>query len=977
MIPFLKQVAGIYAANERDRLIDYCFVFPNKRSATFFRHFMAEELDGAAFLPEVTDISAFVASFSDLTEAGRYDMLFTLFDCYRRLPEYTGEVEFDHFLFWADMLINDFNDVDRYLVDADALFENVKRLREISANYLTPEQLDVIRRFWGEDRTMEPVDRFWNHIDKDPDSEQHRKFVRLWALLKPLYHSYINELARMGLTTPGRLYRNAVEQIKERDIDELAYRRYVFVGFNVLSTSEIEIFRTFQKRGIGDYYWDFDTTRFNIRNSRAARFISRNIKEFRSRYELPDPEITEKPHINIVGTPSTVAQVKISGAQLEDWVTDKAISDPANAIDTAIVLPDENLFVTMIHSVPEVISDINVTMGIPMRITPVSALISNIVSLQMRSRMRNGQRIYFYEDVRRLLASPLVRKIDPEGCERIETDIRQHRLFSVSAEFIMERAPHLEAVFTPIADMNDHVRVYEYLKEVLALLDSKLDDGEAMQKRFVNAYRNSIEELSHAAAEFDVKMDSASYFRLIERAVNSETVNFTGTPLKGLQIMGVLETRALDFRNVIMLSMNERIFPSRHYTRSFIPDALRHGFGMATIDFQESIFAYYFYRLISRAENITLVYDAHSVGGLKSNEMSRYLVQLLYFHRTENVHHSLRSYSIQQFETNPIRIKKTPEIMEKLRQYAVAGSGKNLSASQLNTYLNCPLDFYLRFVEGYGEEKEITDFMDYSTYGNVLHKIAQRIYEGFQDKEHHPVVITADMLRHLARKDNPTLDRYIVETINKEYNKLPDDKLLTSPLLGECLVMGKVIRALFESMLEHDAGSLFTFIRAEMKLEGRLKITDDLSVNSIAFVDRVDEINGEMRFIDYKTGGDKLTANSINDLFNKTNEDRNKAVFQLMFYCLLYRSLTGDTRRIKPLIYKLSEIVARDVESVRIDGQEVSDYNDYYEEFHALLNELVLEIFNPKIDFVQSPGEHACRYCSFKSICGRQETKKY
>ena len=356
--------------------------------------------------------------------------------------------------------------------------------------------------------------------------------------------------------------------------------------------------------------------------------------------------------------------------------------------------------------------------------------------------------------------------------------------------------------------------------------------------------------------------------------------------------------------------------------------------------------------------------------------MSRYLVQLLYFHRTDHVHHHLRSYSVQQFETNPIRIRKTPEIMEKIRQYTVPDSKKNFSATMLNTYLNCPLDFYLRFIEGYGEENEITDYIDYGTYGSILHKIAQKIYEGFQDKELHPVVIREDMLKSLIPKNNPTLDRYITETINKEYNHLPDDRLLT-PLVGECLVLSKVIRTIFESMLLHDARTAFTFIHAEMMLSGQLSITSDLKINAIAFVDRVDELNGEMRFIDYKTGGDKLVAKSIENLFNKENDDRNKAVFQLMFYCLLYRTLTGDTRRIKPLIYKLSEIVARDVESVRIDGRELEDYNEHYEEYHALFNELILEIFDPEIDFVQSPGDHACRYCSFKAICDRQETKNF
>ncbi len=974
MTPFLQQVAALYAAKEKEQLLDYCFVFPNKRSARFFNHFMQTELGSNAIMPEITNISDFITSFSHLTEASRYDQLFTLFDEYRQLPGI--DVDFDKFVFWGDMLINDFNDVDRYLIDADTLFVNIKRLREISSNYLSDEQLDVIRRFWGEDRTPATVNKFWNHIDKNPNSPQHTKFVKLWEILQPLYHSYTTRLKEHGLASSGMLYRNAVDVVSRMSVQEFPYTRYIFIGFNVLTTAEIKIFSTLQKRGVADFYWDYNLQSFNPDDNRAGRFISRNIREFPSRYRLNEGTTIQSPNINIIGVPSNIAQAKVAGEQIGKWVLDKNISTPNNAINTAVVLPDESLFIPMIHSVPEDIGTLNVTMGFPMRLSPMSALIKNIISLHMRSRMRHNERIYFYDDVTSLLTAAILRNVNPEKCQVLETTIQQKRLYSIPVSLILETIPELSAVFNPIDDHNDRRLVYKYMCSLCDFLCDIAGKSDKMQQKFIESYRHALDELNNAASIFNVEMQGGSFFKLIERAVNSDSVNFVGEPLRGLQIMGVLETRVLDFENIIILSMNERVFPRKHYTRSFIPDALRHGFGMATIDFQESIFAYYFYRLISRAKNVTLIYDARSVGGAKSSEISRYLAQLLYLFNNNKIEHKLLVYPSQRFESQPITITKDERILKKLEIFTQEKDGKNLSASTINEYINCPLNFYLKYVEGYNADNEITDYMDSSTYGKIVHDVAQNVYEQMRrDNKNQPITVTRAMIDPLLSKTDITLDKLIVESINRNYNKLPEDRLYEE-LIGESLVISKVIKASIQITLKNDMElTPFTFVGAEKLMLGRLKVSDNITVNVKQIIDRIDIVGNTMRFVDYKTGSDKLESQSIEALFETNNKNRAKAILQLMLYCHIYKCLENDDRPIQPIIYKISDMTQNGIEGLKINKQVIEDYHQFYDEFVACLNKLILEIFDPEIPFTQCPKtqSQACTFCQFKTMCGRNE----
>lgn len=973
MKTFLQQVADVYVQNERQFLSDYCFVFPNKRSATFFSYFLQQNLSesGGGIMPQITNISDFVGSFSSLAEANRYDQLFTLYDEYSRFPDV--DVDFDRFAFWGEMLLADFNDVDRYLVDADALFVNIKRLREISANFLTPEQLDIIKRYWGEDRGGNNVDRFWNHIDKNTDTPSHQKFVKLWSVLQPLYHNYRKRLQEKGLATPGMLYRNACENLAPASEFRLEYSRYIFVGFNVLSTSEIKIFNRLRIMGKADFYWDMNSPAFEIGDSRAARFMCRNVREFSSRYKLEEVQIKQMPNIKILGVPSNIGQAKTAGEQLQQWLEEGKINDSSNAIDTAIILPDESLFIPMIHSVPETFETINVTMGFPMRLSPMSSLIHNVISLQLRSRMRGGEKIYFYEDVRTLLMTPALRAIDSDGCARLESEIRNKRLFSIPVSLISNIVPKFAPIFVAVAGDSNREFMYEYISQLCEFLNKSVAGKDEMQKHFIESYQTAANELFSAAERFDITMDNSSFFRLVERAVNADTVNFVGEPLKGLQIMGVLETRALDFKNIIMMSMNERVFPQRHYSRSFIPDALRYAFGMSTVDFQESIFAYYFYRLISRAENVTLIYDARSVGGSKSSEMSRYLSQLLYLFNEQDVTHNLRTYLAQSFNNSEISVAKDERILKALDRFREGGD-KNLSASAINKYINCPLEFYLQYIEKYSEDNDIVDYIDASTYGTIVHKVVQRIYESFQDENKNPVEITDKMLEQYLGDNNIKLERFIVEEINCEFNRLDGDKL-TLPLLGESLILGKVIHSAIGAMLEIDKSLCpFVFVAAEKDDSKPLKINENLTINLRMLIDRIDKVNGSLRFIDYKTGVDELSSKSIEALFDTDTDKRAKAIMQLLMYCYAYNAFNDSDYAIQPLIYKFSDIASKGcVESLKIGGNPICDYHEVKDEFVEALNAKIVEIFDPEVKFTQTSKKGNCKYCNFRSMCGRED----
>ncbi len=968
--PFLRQVADIYAANESEHFSQLCFIFPNKRSATFFRHYLSEN-NGSGTAPNIRTITSFVSELSRTNTASKLEQIFILFDEYRKLSG--DSVEFDQFLFWGEMILSDFGDVDRYLVDADSLFVNLKRYKEISSNYLTPEQIEIIRRYWGEEPGVEYVDRFWKHFgnsDKDKKKPSD-KFLRLWEALCPLYHAFNDRLDREGKSSGGMMYRKAAAALSDAVVKgTLKFKRYIFVGFNVLTPVELKIFSTLRGCGAADFYWDYNCPAFSNGFNRAGRFIERNIKEFQSLYPLSETPITTLPDIEIIGVPSAIAQTKVTASLLSDLAKSKDIADPMNAVDTAVVLPDESLFVALRRAIPyDDIPNINVTMGLPMKLTSVASLMRMIVSLQLRARHTAGAESFFYKDVAALLADPAIKNIAADQADALAEAIIKERLFRVTPAHIAEIAPDLTPVFTVLGDHGSADSVYNYISDVIKCISTGMSGAEL---KFLDAYTAAVDKIREHSTSFGVRLLPATFFRMVERIVASEKINLVGEPLKGLQIMGVLETRALDFDNIIMLSLNERIFPRKHYSGTFIPDALRRGYGIATSDFQESIFAYYFYRLISRARKVKLLYDARTIG-VKTGEMSRYLTQLIYlFGKSGKIKQSLRVFEPRSFADKPVCIEKNNRIITRLKQYLHgAESPKYLSASAINKYVACPLQFYLSYVEGYNADEEMKDCIDSSMYGTIVHDTCESLYKALlKNSPDHKTVTRADIEALIARNDT-RIERTITRIINSLYNKFDNDRLDTA-LNGQSLIMGNVIKESVKAILTEDLKlTPFIFEGAEENMIMCFDVNPNLRVNFKQKIDRIDIVGGVRRIVDYKTGDERTSVTDLGTCFDHAAADHRKAVAQILLYCYASNIKKNSNVPLKPYIYNLRKILSSGPLEIKINRRVVEDHRTVMDEFVPLLFGTIEEIFNPDIPFVQTDNEATCKFCGFKTMCGR------
>ncbi len=1026
MKPLLQEIAGYYIDRHAGEITNYCFVFPNKRAGVFFNHFLAlaaEEAGMPLIHPEVLTISDFVADVTECVEASRIEQLFILYRCYRdvmnRHVAGDGEpnsVDFNKFQFWGDVLLSDFTDVDKYLVNPAELFHNIEALREISSNYLTLEQIEVIKRYWGDEKAPRQVAEFWNHAVHVSDTGEHgarratAPFIKLWQVMNELYVAFNEELDRRGLAYQGMVYRRALEMIKSMPADEFPYDRYVFIGFNVLSTVEEEIFESMRAKGLAQFFWDYASPAFAEGDNRATRFLKQYVKDF------PQPDdareigtvLSEWPLVEVIGVPSVNGQTKI----VSDIVA-KLLPDGGNdrtLLSTAIVLPDENLCLPVINSLPDSIADINVTMGFPLRNTPVASLMSSILSMQLRARRLRYENTFFRDDVVAVLSHPLVRSISSELCDRISKIISQKRLFNVPRSLLMSpEYARLHPLFDLADDAMSSREVFAFLRRLtLWLLDEVNvkyavvaeagDDADepaedempevtltaagAIEAGFLKHYLNALDELQRLQRrhldDLNVDLSDSTIFHMVERITGGESVSFEGRPLKGLQVMGILETRAIDFDNVIITSMNERIFPRKHFSKSFIPPALRRGYGMATIEHQESISAYYFYRLISRAKRVFLLYDSRTQG-TKSGEPSRYINQLRYLYRPQGLKVSTAFYNLQVDDSHLVSLSLDAARRAKLRSYIDTVNPHYISATSINNYINCPMQFALSYLEGYFDNDDVKDFFDEATFGSVLHQVVERLYSS-QQVDGRPVVIDKAVIHKL--KHSGVIEPEIKRAINELY--LGRDADDSAPLTGDAELIAKMMHDMVQNMLSHelDYYDSFTFISGEIKQKVRLRISDRLSINFSYTIDRVDSVTAPdgrkvIRIIDYKTGADEVSS-TLDLLFTPTkSKSRNKAILQLFLYCNAFvqnaKGLDDDTL-VQPMIYRFRTI-GRNLppQPLTIDSRVVTDYRMFNDEIMARLDEILYPLFNTEGDvpvvFDCAEDEHACKYCKFTSIC--------
>lgn len=988
---FLQQVADYYLAKAGDRdLADIIFILPNKRSAIFLKSYIKAGLKGEyCFMPRFTTFGKFIARRSGLRESSRNDRLFILYHAYRKVLARHGRdsqtKDFDKFIFWGDMILSDFDTIDSSLASADKLYRNLHDLRMITADYLTDEQKNVIREIWGETSMTESVETFWLHTGHGEDHSQPmtRRFLALWQILGEVYDQFVHDITEAGISTSGIQARRAVEAVKNDSPEVLRRNRYVFVGHSDLTTAEIHIMQRLKDIGSADFFWD--TAGDGFKDKTIADDVFDIIKRLEKRFPSPDDftlaEIKSTPEIEIIGISSGIGQAKHAANIINDWAASGVI-DPKNAIDTAIVLPDQKLLMPMVLGLPDRIKTLNVSLTVPYSSTTFATLLRIIISLQMRARKRSGgEYTFFYRDVLEVLQHPHINLIAQKEAERIRREINRKRLYNIDASYLVQSHPGLAYIFEPVGKDAGVDEVYAYtarmlrgLRRDIASSINSTAERKSHEIEVLDCYSQRLDELYRNIRRYDIKMNESTFFILFERILDSDMLGLNGTPLRGLQVMGVLETRDLDFENIVMLSMNERTFPRRDYVRTMIPNNLRRGYGLPPIERTEGYYAYYFFRAISRARRVRLIYDSRP-GNRGGGEMSRYLSQLIYLHDRGNIKHLTAEMGGLQPAAREIVIAKTPEVMDELNTFLVDG-GLNISASSLKTYMKCPLSFYLTYVKGLREDDEPEGYITPAQQGNILHVSMKQLYEPWEGRRVDAAVIDTILAGDLV-------ERVVMKNLYKEAfnsDKVPDVKNQTFEAELNGAIIARQVRMLLEAEKEYycSGGRSFVCVKGEMDFKNcRWEVVPGLKINFRMLIDRVDRIdNNTLRFIDYKTGKDELsTGGNIGNLFNPAYKGAVDGIFQLLTYAEAYRDITGEENVIiQPAIHALRKIaVDGEIKPLYHNKAPMQPFPALSEEFRPRLNEVISEIFNPEVPFVQSVNKDVCLYCKFRSMCGRVE----
>lgn len=964
MKPFLYQVATLFYQQYGAEIHRLAFVFPNRRAGLFFQKYLSEISERPLFSPSILTINDLFMQLSGMHPADKIQMLFRLYELYKQR---SGSSEsFDEFIYWGEMLLNDFDDIDKYMVDARMLFRNVSDLKSLDDdfNYLSPEQVQAIRSFWSS-----------FYPKGDSPNQQH--FLELWEILYDLYAGLRTSLVKDGCGYDGMIFREVVEQLEKESMSDFPFDQVVFVGLNALSVSEERLLLALQKKGVADFYWDYVGPWVTDPDNKASFFLERNLRLFPSRMQLPVTEPVQA-EIRVMGVPSAIGQAKQVYPILQALADEQQLTDES-ALRTAIVLPDEHLLVPVLNAIPEAIQYINVTMGYPLAGTPVAALMEYILTLQKNIRYIDRVPVFYFRDVLPILNHQYVMAAAPEEVSQLVKDMTAgNRIYVHAAD--LNRHELLSILFTPVQNTEE---LSDYLIHVLEALNACLrnnrpnpDDEEMIsnstqttadiEQEFIFHYFATVNRMKEVMREAKIEMRLDTYFRLLKRMTDLITIPFEGEPLSGLQVMGVLETRALDFDRLIILSMNEGIFPLKKAANSFIPYNLRRGFGLPTYEHQDSVWAYHFYRLIRRAKQVTLLYDTRTTG-LQTGEVSRFVHQLRYHYQYPLID-ELVVYDVASSAVPPISVQKTAEV-EKLLSDFLSGGPRALSASAINTYLDCPLKFYFSVLEQIQEEDEITETVERDVFGSILHKVMEDLYAPFKGK-----LVTADLLK-LLRKDQPLLTGTIARAFAELFFKSP----VVRPLEGENFLTGEMIRKYAEKILEQDARfTPFHYIESEKKVRATITLSDKRVVQLKGFIDRVDSLDRVLRIVDYKTGSGKLEFESVEGLFDKEAKDRPKAVMQVFLYAWMYQQLPEYTGMpIQPAIYYLRTLFQRSFDPVveqkkgRGKADKVNSFQEFVADFEDKLRQCLDEIFNLDIPFTQTETGKACAYCSFRGLCGK------
>ncbi len=955
MTPFLKQAALKYF-NPSESTDHNCYIFPNRRSLLFFRKYYSALVSGAGktvLCPQMYTVADFMYRLAGKVPTDRIDLILCLYDCYRPLMKNCESL--DEFIFWGEMILSDFNDVDKYLIDAKKLFTNVDDFKKLQGNprdYLDEEQIKALSAFLK------------NCIETQEGrkaGEYKENFRRTWEILYPLYTSFKESLQRQGKAYDGMVYRELAEKAAGGAMGGILRARFpeaqqfIFIGLNAPTDSELKILDAVKKAGPGKFCWDYSSAWIKDPDNKSSFFLHDHVTRFGQDIEL-DPEGLEVPEINILSVPSSVGQCKQLGEIFRRTCTDADGKPCVPGIETAVVLPEESLLIPTLNALPEEIEKVNVTMGYPMSGSLVSALVDAVCSMQMHiRRAADGTISFYHRQAYDIFANPLFKQaLSEDEAQKIEAVKSEHKHYIAQSDLLTGEGSLVDLIFSPAltsataADAAQIHSICAYLKDVLKttalLIRSREEDS--IELDFAKEYYTAIEGLDN----FDLGITPTTFFRLLANLVRSSAVPFKGEPLQGLQIMGPLETRALDFDNVIILSCNEGVFPRHTASESFIPAELKRGFGLPSHEYQDALWAYYFYRLIQRARKVWLVMNTGNDQKIGSTEESRYIKQLeLGF--GAKVNRYIATSTIKA-DRNVPEIPKTQEHIDILK-------ARHLSASSLKRYLKCPAQFYFAEIEGLSKPDEVKEYLDAGMLGTVFHAVMQDLYSIHKDTD----LTAADIAALLKDKDR------IEESVKGHIA----EQLHSTEITGRTIIDKRLILQYVDKTLETDLKLLEEkgYKLHIIDLEQRFYST----IGGFRFkgmIDRLDSLTtGTLRVVDYKTGNvsamekaDDITEDTISAIFEPDSKDRPLISLQMLLYDLLVRKKYRD-EILENAIYQPSALFKK-AEPICC---QVDD--GILRSFEKALTEFLQELGKATGNWEKSGDEKTCGYCDFKTICGK------
>lgn len=956
MVTFVEEVASDLYSRYSSDVSRLRILFPSRRAQLFFTDALSRLTDVPLWQPQFENIDRLMTSIAGIEHGERVRLITELYNVYR---EFHPDEKFDKFYFWGEMLLNDFDAIDKYMIDADVLFANISDLKQIESDlsYIT-------------DRQWEVITHFWSVLNDDKDPSQHKqRFLKVWRTLCPVYHRFRDRLRELGIGYGGMIQREAVARIEAGEFElEDGGANYVVAGFNALSKCEKRLFDYLAVNRTTDFYWDYDRYYLD-EHQEAGLFLRENLVRYPQSTTFAsqiDNLSTRDKQLTSVATASNVLQCKYVNRLLRQMMADGVPMDKR----TAIVLTDENLLQPLLYSMPDGI-ELNVTMGFPVRQTVAYSLVERLIELQNRRRDSSSNEWFYHSDVLGLLAHPYLSNVLGEEAESLSREIVDNQRVYVPREELA-KTPLLTQLFSAVVEWQ---QMSDYLLAMIAEASrsaTMADDALRREAQYLSVVAENIMQLRNSLDQCAVEITLPIYTSLLRRHLQTVRIPFEGEPLHGVQIMGILETRNLDFDNVIILSMNDDNFPgNRTSASSFIPYGLRAAYGLPTPEHHEGVYAYYFYRLIQRARNIYMVYCSQS-DEKSSGEASRYIRQLDY-ESGMTIHKIDFGVDINLSTTDSFSIAKQGDVRQKLERFLTDPTA-SLSPTALYRYIACPMRFYFASVARIRSEEEITEEIDAPMFGTILHEAMRTLYE--------PLKGAASTAKAIEAITDEQITAAVDRAINENY--LHRERASVEDYGGNILLIRDIIcRYIRSGILTYDAAHADFRVESleyEVATPFRFEASDrSLQVLFKGTADRIDTMDsGMVRVVDYKTGSPHLEFDGVESLFKGKGKQRQSNTIQTLLYSMMISH--SERRAVVPALYYVRDLGREEYSPQLVEvvpegrtktRRPVESYATYAEEFERHLAETLGALFDFDTPFTQCEDSDTCTYCDYADICRR------